>query len=280
MTISINSNIASLDAQRNLSKTQMSLAGNLGRLSSGLRINSAADDAAGLAISQRFTAQVKSLNQAQRNANDGISLLQTADGAMSQISGVLTRMRELATQAANGTVSSGDRTYIDNEAQALSGEIDRISSVTDFNGQNLLNGGAAGVSFTFQIGTHGTAADTITANISDMTTTTLAGGALATVDLTTQAGAQAALSTLDTAIDGVSTARAALGTAQNRLQVTVANLGNVRENLSAANSRIADVDVASETADMTRNNILMQSGVAVLAQANQMPQIALKLLGN
>ncbi len=278
--ISINTNIASLNAQRNLSNTQGMLSSNYGRLSSGLRINHAADDAAGLAISERLKSQIRSMTQAQRNANDGISLLQTGEGAMNQVSGVLTRIRELAVQSANGTLGATERGYIDNEKTALLAEVDRIAASTDFNGQNLLNGGAAGVSFTFQIGTHGTAADTITANISDMTTSTLAGGALATLDLTTQAGAQAALAALDTAIDGVSTARASLGTAQNRLQVTVANLGNVSENLSAANSRIADVDVASETADMTRNNILMQSGVAVLAQANQMPQIALKLLGN
>jgi len=278
--ISINSNIASLDAQRNLSLTQTHLESNYGRLSTGLRINHAADDAAGLAISERLKSQIASMTQAQRNGNDGISLMQTAEGAMNQVSGVLTRIRELAVQSANGTLGATERTYIDNEKTALLSEIDRIAASTDFNGINLLNGGAAGVSFTFQVGTHGTAADTITANVSDMTTTSLAGGALATLDLTTQAGAQSALTTLDTAIDGVSTARAALGTTENRLQVAISNLGSASENLSAANSRIEDVDVAAETADMTRNNILMQSGVAVLAQANQMPQIALKLLGN
>lgn len=278
--ISINTNVASINAQRNLSSTQSRLESNYGRLSTGLRINHAADDAAGLAISERLKSQIRSMSQAERNGNDGISLLQTAEGAMNQVSGVLTRIRELAIQSANGTLGVTERTYIDNEKTALLAEVDRIAASTDFNGTTLLNGGAAGVSFTFQIGTHGTAADTITANISDMTTVTLAGGALAGIDLTTQAGAQSALTTLDSAIDGVSTARATLGTAQNRLQVTIANLGNARENLSAANSRIADVDVASETADMTRNNILTQSGVAVLAQANQMPQIALKLLGS
>jgi len=277
--ISINTNVASINAQRNLSKSQMHLQSNYGRLSTGLRINQAADDAAGLAISERLKSQIRSMSQAERNGNDGISLLQTAEGAMNEISGVLTRIRELSVQSANGTLGTAERQYIDNEKTALLAEIDRIAAATDFNGTNLLNGGGAGVTFTFQIGTHGTAADTISATITDMTTGTLAGGALAAVDLTTQAGAQSALDTLDQAIDGVSTARAALGTAQNRLQVTIANLGNARENLSAANSRIADVDVASETADMTRNNILQQSGVAVLAQANQMPQVALKLLG-
>jgi flagellin len=278
--ISINTNVASINAQRNLSSTQTRLTANYGRLSTGLRINTAADDAAGLAISERLKSQIRSMSQAERNGNDGISLLQTAEGAMNQVSGVLTRIRELAVQSANGTLGATERTYIDNEKTALLQEIDRIAASTEFNGINLLNGGAAGVSFTFQVGTHGTANDTVTATIPDMTTTTLGAGALATVDLTTQAGAQAALSTLDTSIDNVSTARATLGTAQNRLQVSIANLGNARENLSAANSRIADVDVAAETADMTRNNILTQSGVAVLAQANQMPQIALKLLGN
>lgn len=277
--ISINTNVASLNAQRNLSSTQNRLESNYGRLSTGLRINHAADDAAGLAISERLRSQIRSMTQAERNGNDGISLLQTAEGAMNEVSGVLTRIRELAVQSANGTLGATERTYIDNEKTALLAEVDRIAASTEFNGTNLLNGGAAGVSFTFQIGTHGTASDTITASISDMSTTTLAGGALAALDLTSQAGAQSALATLDTAIDGVSTARATLGTAQNRLQVTIANLGNARENLSAAQSRIRDVDVASETADMTRNNILTQSGVAVLAQANQMPQIALKLLG-
>ena len=272
MTISINSNISSLTAQNNLSKTQMAYSGNLSRLSSGLRINSAADDAAGLAISERFKAQIKSLNQASRNANDGISLLQTAEGAMNQIGGVLTRMRELATQAANGTVSAGDRGYIDNEAQALSGEIDRISAVTDFNGTKLLDG-------TFnqdlQVGSHNSANDRVNVTIGATAFATIAGAA---VDLSTAAGAQTALDTLDTAIDALSTVRAGLGTTQNRLQVAISNLGSASENMSAANSRIRDVDVAQETAEMTRNNILMQAGISVLAQANQSPQVALKLL--
>lgn len=272
MTISINSNIASLNAQRNLSKTQASLGGNLSRLSTGLRINTAADDAAGLAISERFKAQITSMNQAQRNANDGISLLQTAEGAMNEISGVLTRMRELATQSANGTLTASDRGYIDDEAQALSSEIDRISSVTEFNGTKLLDG-----SFNqdLQVGIKNTADDRINVTIGATDFATIAGGA---VDLTSAAGAQSALDTLDTAIDAVSTARAALGTTQNRLQVSISNLGSAAENMSAANSRIRDVDVAQETAEMTRNNILMQAGVSVLAQANQAPQVALKLL--
>ncbi|MFO0685994.1 MAG: flagellin [Sandaracinus sp.] len=272
MSISINSNVSSLNAQRNLNKTQQSLQGNLSRLSTGLRINSAADDAAGLAISERFKAQISSLNQASRNANDGISLLQTAEGALNEISGVLTRMRELATQSANGTLTTSDRGFIDDEAQSLSSEIDRISSVTNFNGTKLLDG-------TFnqdlQVGVHNTANDRINVTIGATDFATIAGAA---IDLTTAGGAQSALDTLDTAIDAVSTVRASLGTTQNRLQVSISNLGSAAENMSAANSRIRDVDVAQETAEMTRNNILMQAGVSVLAQANQSPQVALKLL--
>jgi flagellin len=276
--MTINTNIAAINAQRNLSATQGRLEANFGRLSTGLRINRASDDAAGLAISERLKAQIRSMSQAERNGNDGISLLQTAEGAMNETTGIITRIRELAMQSANGTLGATERQYIEDEKDALLAEIDRIASSTEFNGTPLLNGGAAGTTFSFQIGTNGTAADRIDVTISDMTTASLAAGALATIDLTTQAGAQAALTTLDTAMDDVSTARAALGTAQNRLQITVANLGNARENLSAANSRIRDVDVAAETAEMTRNNILTQSGVAVLAQANQLPTMALKLL--
>jgi flagellin len=277
--ISVNTNVTSLNAQRSLGTTQMRLDANYGRLSSGNRINRASDDAAGLAISERFKSQIRSYAQAERNAQDGISLLQTAEGAMNEISGVLTRIRELAIQGANGTLGATERGYLDQEKGALLAEIDRFAQVTEFNGMPLLNGGAAGATFDFQVGKDGTANDRISVAVADMTTASLGAGALAAVDLTTQVGAQTALSTLDTAIDDVSTARASLGATQNRLVVTIANIGSARENVSAANSRIRDVDVAAETAEMTRNNILMQSGVSVLAQANQMPQYALKLLG-
>ncbi len=277
--ISVNTNVTSLNAQRSLGTTQMRLDANYGRLSSGNRINRASDDAAGLAISERFKSQIRSYAQAERNAQDGISLLQTAEGAMNEISGVLTRIRELAIQGANGTLGVTERGYLDQEKGALLAEIDRFAQVTEFNGMPLLNGGAAGATFDFQVGKDGTANDRISVAVADMTTASLGAGALADVDLTTQVGAQTALSTLDTAIDDVSTARASLGATQNRLVVTIANIGSARENVSAANSRIRDVDVAAETAEMTRNNILMQSGVSVLAQANQMPQYALKLLG-
>ncbi len=274
MALTINTNVASMNAQRNLGATQMRLNGNLGRLSSGQRINTAADDSAGLAISERFKSQIRSLGQAERNANDGVSMLQTAEGALNEISGVLTRIRELAVQSANGTLGSAERVYIDNENLALQAEITRISDVTEFNGTKLLDG-TVSTGATLQVGINGTTNDQISFSIQDSDFSTLTGAA---VSLSTQTNAQAALTTLDTAINAVSTIRAGLGTVQNRLNVTVANLGSARENISAANSRIRDVDVAAETAEMTRNNILVQAGVSVLSQANQAPQVALNLL--
>ena len=274
MALTINTNVASMNAQRNLGATQMRLNGNLGRLSSGQRINTAADDSAGLAISERFKSQIRSFGQAERNANDGVSMLQTAEGALNEISGVLTRIRELAVQSANGTLGSAERVYIDNENLALQAEITRISDVTEFNGTKLLDG-TVSTGATLQVGINGTTNDQISFSIQDSDFSTLTGAA---VSLSTQTNAQAALTTLDTAINAVSTIRAGLGTVQNRLNVTVANLGSARENISAANSRIRDVDVAAETAELTRNNILVQAGVSVLSQANQAPQAALTLL--
>ena len=273
MAISIMTNTQSLNAQRNLSTTQMRMQGNLQKLSSGLRVNSAADDAAGLAISERFKAQIRSYAQAERNANDGISLLQTAEGAMNEIAGSLIRIRELAVQSANGTLGSAERGFLNNEALDLQEEIDRIAAVTQFNGLNLLDGTYV---TDLQVGINSTLNDRINVTISNTSFSTLTAGVA--VDLTTQTGSQTALGTLDVAIDALSTRRASLGTAQNRLQVTISNLASVRENVTAANGRIRDVDVASESAEMTKNNILMQVGVSVLAQANQAPQIALNLL--
>lgn len=277
MAITISSNISSLNAQRNLGATTKALSANFGRLSSGMRINTASDDAAGLASSERMKAQISSMSQAERNSNDGISLLQTAEGAMSQDSGILIRMRDLAMQSANGTLGSGERDAAQSEFAELVSEIDRISAVTQFNGQNLLDG-ATNTSFTFQVGIGDTTDDQITATMQDMTSTGLGVNALAIGSATGSAGAVAALSAIDTAIASTSQARATLGATQNRLQVTVTNLQSARENLSAANSRIRDVDVAEESASMTRNNILAQAGVAVLAQANQLPAQALQLL--
>ena len=280
MAISIVTNPASLNAQRNLNKTQGMVGSSLARLSSGLRINSAADDAAGLAISEKLMSQVRSLGQAERNANDSVSLLQTAEGAMSETSGLIIRMRELAVQAGNDTVGSTERQFLQNELSELRSEVDRLASVTEFNGRKLVDGTASSV--TFQVGINNTTNDRITVSINDMhanalgTSTALS---LGTVNINTITGAQNALSVLDDAITDVSAGRAEIGAVQNRLSSTIQNLATARENLSAANSRIRDVDVASESARLTKNSILMQAGVSVLAQANQQPAMALSLLG-
>jgi flagellin len=281
MALSILTNTASLDAQRNLSKTTASLQANYAKLSSGQRINTAADDAAGLAISDRMTSQIDSMGQAERNANDGTSLLQTAEGAMSQNSGILDRMRELAMQSSNGTLSTTDRDALQTEFGKMRDELDRIANVTEFNGTKLLDGSNA--SFKFQVGIGNSANDTIQ---SDMVSMTAANYGKDGLDLTAlsidgaagQAGAQSTLDTLDKAIAATSSARADIGATENRLTVTVSNLQSANQNLSAANSRIRDVDVAEETAAMTRNNVLSQAGMAVLAQANQLPSAALTLL--
>jgi flagellin len=279
MALSILTNTSSLNAQRNLSQTGRALSANFGRLSSGMRINTAGDDAAGLAISERMKSQIRSMSQAERNANDGISLLQTAEGAMNENSGILIRMRELAMQSANGTLGDGEKDALQVEFGEMVNEIERIASVTQFNGRNLLDGSNA--TFTFQVGINTTAGeDTIDATMVDLTSANYGAGAtdLTALDIGSAGDVNAALTALDTAIDDTSTARAGLGATQNRLQVTVTNLQGARENLSAANSRIRDVDVAEESAAMTRNNILSQAGLAVLSQANQLPSMALSLL--
>jgi flagellin len=279
MALSILTNTSSLNAQRNLSNTGKALSANFGRLSSGMRINTAGDDAAGLAISERMKSQVRSMSQAERNANDGISLLQTAEGALNENSGILIRMRELGMQSANGTLGQGERDALQTEFSALASEIGRIANVTQFNGRNLLDGSTA--TFTFQVGINTTAGqDTIDASMQRMTAANYGttGTDLTGLDVSSVTGATAALTALDTSITDTSTARANLGATQNRLQVTVTNLQSARENLSAANSRIRDVDVAEESAAMTRNNILSQAGMAVLSQANQLPSMALSLL--
>jgi flagellin len=280
MALSIMTNAASLSAQRNLSATQSKMADNIGRLSSGLRINKAGDDAAGLGISENLKADIRSLSQAQRNANDGISMSQVAEGAMNEMQGIVGRMRELAVQASNGTLGATERGYIQTEFVALRDEITRIGTVTEFNGQKLLDGSAA-AGLNMQVGIQNTANDRIAMTVAQLDSTTLGGAAteLSTLDLSTAAGAQAGIDSLDTAIQELSSARAGVGAFQNRVQVTVSNLAVAHENLSAANSRIRDVDVAEETAAMTRNQILTQAGVAVLAQANQLPSVALGLIG-
>jgi len=277
MALTINTNVASLNAQRNLNTTQLQLNKSMERLSSGLRINRAGDDAAGLAISQNMQANIRSMNQAVRNANDGISMVQTAEGALNETSNILLRMRELGTQAANGTLTQSQRDNIGVEFTNLQSEIDRISKVTNFNGTNLLDGSlSAGTNL--QIGSGNTSNDKLLVTVTDAGAATLSVNA-ASAAVSTQAAAQASLDKIDAAISAVSTLRGGLGAIQNRLQSTINNLQVAVENTSAANSRIVDVDVAAETANMTRAQILTQAGVSVLSQANQAPQLALKLLG-
>lgn len=279
--ISIMTNTSSLNAQRNLSQTKLGLDRSMSRLSSGLRINRAGDDAAGLAISESLKSQIRSLGQAERNANDGISLLQTGENSMNEMSSIMSRLRELAMQSATDTVGTTQRGYIEQEALALRTEVDRIAAVTEFNGTPLLDGSLAAIDL--QIGINNTAADRLSVTIPAMDSATLGtsggGASLATMDLSTKAGAQAALGIIDVSIEDISTERANIGAYENRLQVTIANLQSARENLGAANSRIRDTDIAEETASLTRQNILMQAGVTVLGQANQLPSLALSLLG-
>jgi flagellin len=276
MALSMNTNPTSLNAQRNLGNAQMHLSQNLSKLSSGLRINQAADDAAGLGISEKMRAQISGLGQASRNANDGVSMIQVAEGAMNEQAGILTRLRELAVQSANGTLGTQERSYITTESTQAIAELDRISTVTDFNGVKML-GADAGTTQTMQVGTGSTTDDRIDINFTKTDSATLFGGA--TLDLSSAAASRTSLDTIDTAISSLSTSRASVGASQNRLVITMNNLSVAKENVSAAESRIRDVDVAEETAAMTRNQILSQAGVSVLAQANQLPSAALKLLG-
>jgi flagellin len=271
MGLRVNTNIASMTAQRNLFAVTSRLQGNYARLSSGLRIATAADDAAGLGISERMRAQIRSFGVAGRNAQDGISLAQTEEGALNEVSNILGRMRELSTQAANGTLSTADRATMDTEFQALIAEIDRVAAQTEFNGVNLLDGTIA--TTLIQVGIN--ANETISITNQDATAATLA---IDSLDVTSITNANAAITALDTAIDTVNTARGALGAAQNRMQSALSSILNVRENLSAAESRIRDVDIAMETADLTRNTIMQQAATSVLAQANLQPQTALTLL--
>lgn len=280
MGMSILTNTASLSAQRNLSKSQGAMAKNIGRLSSGLRINKASDDAAGLGISENLKADIRGLAQAGRNANDAVSLAQVAEGAMNEQQGIVTRMRELAVQASNGTLGSTERGYIDTEFDELSSELNRISNTTEFNGQKLIEGSAS-AGLTMQVGFQNTANDRISMSVTRLVTSTLgtAGLHVASVSMSTATNAQAALAAFDGAIEQLSTARAKVGAFQNRASITISNLGVAHENLSAANSRIRDVDVASEAADMTKNQILSQAGISVLSQANSLPSSALALIG-
>ena len=266
MPMTINTNVNSLNAQRNLSASQGSLATSMQRLSSGLRVNSAKDDAAGLAIADRMNAQIKGINVSVRNANDGISLAQTAEGALSVVTDVLQRMRELAVQAQNGSNGTTDRANLDTEYQQLSSEITRIAAQTKFNGTAIV--GASAGAQTFQVGANN--GDTLT--ITTATVTTVAGG------LTTSALASTAVAALDTALDTITSSRATYGAMINRFQFAINNLQVTGENQSAARGRIMDADFASETANLARSQILQQAGTAMVAQANQLPNQVLSLL--
>lgn len=277
MSFRINTNVASLAAQRSLGVTKGRLNNNLRKLSSGERITRASDDAAGLAISENLKAQIRGNRQAKRNANDAISLIQTAEGSLAEISNIIIRLRELSVQAASDTVGDTERGFSDIEFQNLKEEIDRISKSTEFNGINLLNG--TGGVLEFQVGTRNDPALDRLRYDATQNDATLATLGLTGETISTKEGAQATLQKLDDALVRINGVRSNLGATQNRLSSTINNLGITDENLSAAKSRIRDVDVAQETADLARNNILMQSGASVLSQANQTPNIALKLLG-
>ncbi len=270
----INTNIMSLNAQRNLNTSQMSMKQALTRLSSGLRINSAKDDAAGLAISERFTAQIRGLNQASRNAADAVSLAQTGEGVLGEITTNLQRMRELAVQARNATNSDADRTSLDEEVTALKAEITRIAE-TKFNGTAVVGAGAT--SFVFQVGAN--AGDTISVTTSNVLSLSYADSALdATTTVSAASTASKMIAGIDNFLDSVNTLRGKLGVVQNRFESVIRNAQNVIENLSASRSRIMDTDFAAETAALTRAQIMQQSGIAMLSQANSVPQNVLSLL--
>ncbi len=277
MAMSIRTNVSSLNAQRNLYQAQNALDSSLSRLSSGFRITKAGDDAAGLGISTKLESQIKSYSQAVRNANDGISVIQSTEAALNESANILTRLRELAMQSASDGIGASERGYVQKEASALVDELERISQVTEYNGTKLLNG-ASTSGLDFQVGLGATVNDKINFNTLDATTGA-SGLAVTGLSLGSKASAVSALDTIDAAIAKVSDARATLGANGNRFQSAINNIQAFSESLSAANSRIKDVDVAEETSRMARNQILSQAGVSVLAQANQAPQLALKLLG-
>lgn len=277
MGLRISTNVSSLNAQRNLKGSQDMMNRSLARLSSGFRINQASDDAAGLAISENLRAQIRGLRQANRNAADGVSLVQVAEGGLNEVSSILIRLRELAIQAASDTIGDTERKFLDVEYQQLKSEIQRITEVTRFNGRDLLNG--TGGLMDIQVGVYNDDfKDRISFNAS-AANSSLASLGISAESLASKAQAQTSIAAVDSALVSVNAIRANFGAMQNRLQSTIQNLSIFDENLSAANSRIRDTDIAAETADLTRNTVLMNAGVSVLQQANNMHQIALKLIG-
>lgn len=272
MALNINTNVSSLNAQQNLDNSTGLLSKSFERLSSGLRINSASDDAAGLALADRLRADVRIASQAVRNANDGISAISIGEKALGKVGEILTRLSELASQSATGLVSTSQRSAIQTEFTALVSEVDRISTTTTFNGVNLLS---AGTTVDLQVGLDGTTNSRISFSTIDGSSS---GVGLSNVSVSTAAAAQSALGAISTAISNVAQQRGTLGAVESRLNTAVQNLKVARENFSSAESRIRDADIAEETANMTRGTILQQAGVSILAQANQQPQLALQLL--
>ncbi len=280
MGMQINTNVAALNSYRNLSNTQNDLSKSLEKLSSGLRINRAADDAAGLSISEGLRAQINGSKVAARNAQDGISVIQTAEGALTEVHSILQRVRDLAVQSGNDSNNADSRAAIKTEVEALGAELTRIGESTNFNGIKLLNAGAAAAPLTFQVGAGGTAAeDQIAVNLTDVAAIGATVTGLAATGFSTSTNALATITSLDTQIKNVSTSRSSLGASQNRLESTINSLNVSSENLAAAESRIRDTDMASEMVNYTRANILSQAGTAMLAQANQSNQGVLQLLG-
>lgn len=276
MGLRIATNTTSMNAQRNLGISNERQANTLNKLSSGARITKAGDDAAGLAISEKLKGSIRSMQQANRNANDGISLIQTAEGGINEVSNILLRLRELSVQAASDTVGDAERSFTNKEFQALKGEVDRIAQVTKFNGRSLLNG--SGETLDFQVGIENSPENDRLQYATANTDITLGKLGLSDTGTMTKQAAQENLSKIDSAIMGVNENRAGLGALQNRLSSTVSNLGIATENLAAANSRIRDADMAQETSELTKASILSQAGTAVLSQANSSQNLALKLL--
>ena len=276
MALRISTNVASINAQGNMRRTNNAMEKSLARMSSGYRINQASDDAAGLAISENLRGQIRGMKQASRNSEDGVSLVQVAEGGLNEVSNMLIRLRELGVQAASDTIGDTERKFLDVEYQQLKSEMQRIAEVTKFNGRDLLNG--TGGVLDIQVGVYNDPfKDRISFNTAAANSTVESLG-LGAQNLATKESAQESLTTVDEALISVNSMRANFGAMQNRLNSTIANLAVSHENLSAANSRIRDADIAEESAELTRNNILTQAGVSVLGQANSMQQVALKLL--
>ncbi len=276
MPLVVNTNVASLDAQKNLSRTTSSLQKSFQRLSSGFRINSAADDAAGLGVSEGLKSRIRSFTVAERNTNNAISMVRTAEGGLGEISGIVLRMRELAVQSANGDLSSTDSDFLQTEFGLLKEEITRLANTTEFNGKDLLAGTQG--STAFQVGINTTVDDTISVDFGGVDLSSLGLSGIV-ISGSSQSNATTAIDAVDGALTEVSTRRSTFGAAQNRLSIAAANSQTIRTNLEAANSAIRDVDVAEETSVLARSQVLLQAGTSILAQANQSPQLALSLLG-